>query len=72
MKNADRIPKNLFLVRSCAKGPNRKGFYVVKAREVTKKGINHREKEIHIREKVSKGDLIQITKNGVRVIRGED
>ena len=39
MKNADRIPKNLFLVRSCAKGPNRKGFYVVKAREVTKKGI---------------------------------
>ena len=56
MKKTDKSPKNLFVVRTCTKGPNKKGYYVAKAREVTKKGVNHREREIHIKEKVSKGD----------------
>ena len=71
MKKTDKSPKNLFVVRICTKGPNKKGYYVAKAREVTKKGVNHREREIHIKEKVSKGDLIQITKNGAKVVKGK-
>ena len=28
MKKTDKSPKNLFIVRTCTKGPNKKGYYV--------------------------------------------
>ena len=57
-------PVSMFVVRTCTKGPNQRGVYIVKARCLMKKGIGRIDKEVTFRYKVNKGDKFRITSEG--------
>jgi len=57
-------------VRTCTKGPNKRGVYIAKAR-LTTPDPKRKKKEIDIfiREIVFKGDVIELTKNGPVIVK---
>lgn len=56
--------------RTCTKGPNKRGVYIAKARLITPDNkTEKKEKDIFIREKVCKGDIIELTKKGPVIVK---